>query len=81
MAEKRVDPFPTIPNLEPKPGLGIGDKLVNAVKGILPKPSAAPAMNAEQRQRAADLSVVHPSQRQEMNATLNDIDKKDLKIR
>lgn len=80
MAWKGGDPFPTIPNVE-KPGLGIGDKVVNFVKGKLKGAAPAPTMNAQQAQRAADLSAVSPSQRPEMNDILNTTDNTDLKIK
>lgn len=84
MAWRSGDPFPTIPNLErPVPQLGIGDR-INNVMGILRKvlaPPLAPAMTPEQKQRAADLSVVPPSQRPELNAILNDMDKTKMKIK
>jgi hypothetical protein len=79
MAGKRVDPFPTIPDLD-KPKLGIGDRVANFVKDKL-KSAEAPKMNAAQSQRAADLSVVPPGQRAEMNSVLNDIDKTDMRIK
>lgn len=78
-----MDPFPTIPNLErPVPRLGIGDR-INNVMGALRKVLAPPIplMTPEQKQRAADLSVVPTGQRPELNALLNDLDKTKMRIK
>lgn len=87
MPNKRVDPYPTIPNLTPapKPKLGIGDRVKGAVSKLSastgsPAPEASPL--TPERQREHDLHVMAtPQRKREMNDALNAIDGTNYKVK
>ena len=90
MPNKKVDPYPTIPNLTPapKPKLGIGDKIKNVANESaaslrkLTAPMHRPAPTTPQQQREYDLHLMNnPERKREMNEALNSADNKDYKIK
>ena len=87
MPNKKVDPYPTIPNLTPapKPKLGIGDRVKGVINNLAPQP-AKPALPAGPRtpeeQRSYDLHVArNPERKKDLNEALNTIDHTNYKIK
>ena len=77
---KKVDPYPTIPNLAPapKPKLGIGDRVKEAFSKPKPPPPA-PVTPAQRRE--GELKYVQPRHREDFNEVLNEIDKTNFKVK